>query len=104
MDLTSPDKVFKAAAFEPSEDDLAEHKREERNKKMKMKKRHDSPPPTAYTVPDVLTDSDDDDLPEVGHIFDRNWKKAKAKQEADSDVRDRLLSLLFSQVILNTLF
>ncbi|PPQ94269.1 hypothetical protein CVT25_004926 [Psilocybe cyanescens] len=85
VDLTSPDKVFKAAAFEPSEDDLAEHKREERNKKMKMKKRHDSPPPTAYTVPDVLTDSDDDDLPEVGHIFDRNWKKAKAKQEADSD-------------------
>lgn len=90
MDLASADKVFKLAAFEPSEDDIAEHKRHEKDKKLKMKRRRDASPPTRYNIPDVLSDSDSDDLPEVGEIFNHNWKKGKAKQEPDSDVRRRL--------------
>lgn len=80
MDLTSPDKVFKASAFQPTDEDLDDHKRgekEKRNAKGKPKA-----PPSNYVIPDVLSDSDSDDLPEVSDIF--NYRK-KAKIEPNSD-------------------
>uniref|UniRef100_A0A8H7XLY1 Uncharacterized protein n=1 Tax=Psilocybe cubensis TaxID=181762 RepID=A0A8H7XLY1_PSICU len=83
VDLTSADKVFKSAAFEPTEDDIAEHKRQEKDKRMQKKKKRE--PLTRYNIPDVLSDSDSDDLPEVGDILKSNWKKGKAKKEPESD-------------------
>lgn len=83
MDLTSADKVFKASAFEPTDEDLADHKRDEKAKRNAKNK--PKPPPSKYDVPDILSDSDSDDLPEVNDIFNYR-KKAKVEPESDDDV------------------
>ncbi|KAF8888452.1 SNF2 family N-terminal domain-containing protein [Gymnopilus junonius] len=85
MDMKSPDKVFKASAFEPTEEDLGNHARDKRrarhdSRKGFTKKRSPSPV-KVIDIPDVLDDSDDD-LPEVGHMLDTPLKKQRRKLAA----------------------
>ncbi|KDR65835.1 hypothetical protein GALMADRAFT_131232 [Galerina marginata CBS 339.88] len=90
MDMKSTDKVFKASAFEPSEEEVTnqiQSKRRAKSGKGRVQARSPSPTPS---IPDVLDDSDDD-LPEVGHIFDtplKKHKKVTKKDPYDSDMVD----------------
>lgn len=83
------DKVFKSAAFEPTDEDLREYSRSKRHVKKEKTSRHDirmrSPSPVrsispARSIPDVLDDSDDD-LPDVAHMLDTPPKKRKEKMQ-----------------------
>ena len=89
MDLKSADKVFKSAAFEPTDEELREHSRSKRRVLLKKKSSHDikmrSPSPVrslspARSIPDIFDDSDDD-LPDVAHMLETPPNKRKAKMQ-----------------------
>ena len=87
MDLKSADKVFKSAAFEPTDEELREYSRSKRRVKQKsnhnIKMRSPSPARSlspATSIPDIFDDSDDD-LPDVAHMLDTPPKKRKAKMQ-----------------------
>ena len=99
MDLKATDKVFKSAAFEPSETDKGNYKRNQRS----QKKRSSGYKSELFVkeVPDELISDSDDDLPDVAHMLD--GKKGKGKQKAqvissddDSDVRISTLKYLLA--------
>lgn len=87
MDLKASDKVFKASAFEPTEEDIRNYKRKQRSpKKGGVESRR-----FATEVPEELASDSDDDLPDVAHMLD---KKSKGRRRAkvlisddDDDVR-----------------
>ena len=79
--MKSPDKVFKASAFEPTDEELSNHIREKKQAKRDAWRRKRSPSPIVIDIPDVLDDSDDD-LPEVGAIFSTPLKKQRQKLAA----------------------
>lgn len=84
MDLASADKMFKSSAFEPTDQEIHEYKR---NNRRARSNRYDgsasavdikrSPSP-AGSIPDELMSDSDDDLPDVAHMHD-NPKKKKGK-------------------------
>jgi hypothetical protein len=89
MDLKSADKVFKSAAFEPTDEELREHTRSKWRIKKEKTGRHDikmrSPSPVrsispTSSIPDIFDDSDDD-LPDVAHMLDTPPKKRKEKEK-----------------------
>lgn len=89
MDLKSADKVFKSAAFEPTDEELREHTRSKWRRKKEKTSRHDikmrSPSPVrsispTSSIPDIFDDSDDD-LPDVAHMLDTPPKKRKEKEK-----------------------
>ncbi|KAF8809842.1 SNF2 family DNA-dependent ATPase [Phlegmacium glaucopus] len=89
VDLKSTDKVFKSAAFEPTEEELREYARSGRRVKKEKASYHAikmrSPSPVrsispARSIPDVLDDSDDD-LPDVAHMLDTLPKKRKENMQ-----------------------
>jgi hypothetical protein len=87
MDLKAPDKVFKAAAFEPSDEDVQNYKRNQRNPKTVgsdvSSKRSAG---FAADIPDELVSDSDDDLPDVANMLDR--KKDKDTQKANVTTSD----------------
>ncbi|KAH0579625.1 hypothetical protein H2248_002475 [Termitomyces sp. 'cryptogamus'] len=91
-DLT-PNKVFKASAFEPTDEELTKHAREtHRNYGVRRVSARDfkirSPSSTASFEDRGLDDSDDD-LPDVSTIFDkRPAKRQKKSQVIASDEDD----------------
>ena len=102
VDLKSADKVFKSAAFEPTDEELREYARSkrrvktEKNIRQDMKMRSPSPvrsiSPTS-SIPDIFDDSDDD-LPDVAHMLDTP-KKRKEKKKAKVSVSKFLMSQAF---------
>jgi len=86
MDLRSSDKVFKISAFEPSEEELNDYIRSKRKANSSrqgiVKEKARSPSPV-LSIPDELSDSDEE-FPEVSQMFNTAKKgKAKAKHEED---------------------
>jgi hypothetical protein len=89
MDMKSGDKVFKSAAFEPTDEELREYSRSkwrvkrEKTSRQDIKMRSPSPvrsiSPTS-SIPDIFDDSDDD-LPDVAHMLDTPPKKRKEKEK-----------------------
>jgi hypothetical protein len=88
MNLKASDKVFKASAFEPSEEDIRNYNRNPRSGKSGS----DSKPKRfAIDIPDDLISDSDDDLPDVAHMLDSKKGKNKRKTQVitsddDSDV------------------
>ncbi|KAF9007048.1 SNF2 family DNA-dependent ATPase [Cyathus striatus] len=96
----SPEKMFKAAAFEPTDEELTRHADERRRAKRKNQKplrdvRMRSPSPVASL--DEYTSDDSDDLPDIEHMFDDKPKKhSKNSRVMDSD--DEEMGLTMEQV------
>ena len=87
MDLKASDKVFKASAFEPTEEDIQNYKRKRRSpKKGGVESRN-----FVTEVPEDLASDSDDDLPDVAHMLDKKSKdRRRAKvltSDDDDDVR-----------------
>jgi len=87
MDLRSADKVFKISAFKPSEEELNDYIRSKRQThssgQRTVKKEKARSPSPALSIPDELSDSDEE-FPEVSQMFNTAKKgKLKAKQEED---------------------
>jgi len=86
MDLKSPDKIFKSAAFIPTDEELREYARSKRRERKEKANGQDmemrspssvrSLSPTS-SIPDVFDDSDEDDLPDVAQML----KKRKEKMQ-----------------------
>ena len=86
--MKSGDKVFKSAAFEPSDEELRDYSRSKWQVKRKKTSRRDikmrSPSPVrsispTSSIPDIFDDSDDD-LPDVAHMLDTPPRKRKEKE------------------------
>ncbi|CAA7262707.1 unnamed protein product [Cyclocybe aegerita] len=91
MDMKSADKVFKAAAFEPTDEEISNHKREKKdarrakyNDRYEIKTRSPSP---ARSIPDTLDDSDDD-LPDMADMLKDMLKKPKKVKDEDEEMLD----------------
>jgi len=88
MDLKASDKVFKASAFEPTEEDIRNYKRNQRSPR-KGGVRSKESGRFATEVPDELASDSDDDLPDVAHMLDKKSKvrrKAEVLMSDDDDV------------------
>lgn len=101
MHLKSADKIFKSAAFEPTDEELREYARSKRRVKNEKRNRHDikmqSPSPSrsispTRSIPDILDDSDDD-LPDVAHMLDTPPKERKAKMQQRSKAKMDIFDL-----------
>lgn len=62
--MKSPDKVFKASAFEPTDEEVKNYNR---SKKAAKSSKSTSP---ARTTPDELLTDSDDDLPDVAQMME----------------------------------
>ncbi|KAG6887923.1 hypothetical protein C0992_010201 [Termitomyces sp. T32_za158] len=98
-DLT-PSKVFRASAFEPTDEELTKHARDTRRRKgarrmSDVKTR--SPSPKA-SLDDSGLDDSDDDLPDVSTILDRRPAKRQKKSHAIDDDDDEVVDLTIDQV------
>lgn len=87
MDLRSLDKVFKISTFEPSEEELNDYIRSKRKANSSrqgiVKKEKARSPSPVLSIPDELSDSDEE-FPEVSQMFNTAKKgKMKAKHEED---------------------
>lgn len=86
MDLRSADKVFKISAFEPSDEELRDYirsRRQANSSRLGIVKEKARSPSPALSIPDELSDSDEE-FPEVSQMFNTSKKgKVKAKQEED---------------------
>ena len=93
MDLTSPEKVFKISTFEPSEEELDEYIRSKRRgnstRHGTVKKEKARSPSPAISIPDELSDSDEE-FPEVSKMFNSLAKKDKMEAKQEEDVSRRL--------------
>lgn len=87
MDLKASDKVFKASAFEPSEDDIRNYKRNQNSPRTDDVESKRSAA-FATEVPDELTSDSDDDLPDVAHMLDNKKNKGQGKSQVLSDDDD----------------
>ncbi|KAF9528788.1 SNF2 family N-terminal domain-containing protein [Crepidotus variabilis] len=93
MDMKSNDKVFKTAAFEPTDEEIQEFKHNRRvaarskafKNKVKMP-RSPTPASPASSIPDELPSDSDDDLPDIAHMHDSPRKLKKGKAKAKSKV------------------
>jgi len=89
MDMKPPDRVFKMSAFEPSEEELEEYIRSKRRgnsiRHGVVKKDKARSPSPALSIPDELSDSDEE-FPEVSKMFNSPAKKDKMKAKKEEDV------------------
>ncbi|KAG6840497.1 hypothetical protein C0991_006327 [Blastosporella zonata] len=95
-------KVFKASAFEPTDEELTNHARETRRAKGARRRgvRMRSPTPEK-TFEDRGLDDSDDDFPDVSTILDkRPAKRQKKSKGVDSDGEDdeKLTELTMDQI------
>ncbi|KAG6810754.1 hypothetical protein H0H92_010463 [Tricholoma furcatifolium] len=99
-DLTA-DKVFKASAFEPTDEELTNHAQETRRAKAprKVPNRRIRSPTPEKTFEDRGVDDSDDDLPDVSFMMDtRPAKRQKPNRVVDSDDDEELTDLTLSQI------
>lgn len=95
MNDLSADKIFKSAAFEPSDEELSNHarskRREKKGKSSRSEVRLRSPSPLKSFEDFMISDSDDD-LPDVASMFEDRPKKRQKKnmKSAPDDVGDFL--------------
>jgi hypothetical protein len=93
MNDLSADKIFKSAAFEPSDEELRNHARSKRQEKKvrstrgSIIKSQRSPSPLK-SFEDFLMSESDDDLPDVANMFEDRPKKRQKKnmKSAPDDV------------------
>jgi hypothetical protein len=90
MDLRSSDKVFKISTFQPSEEELNDYIRSKRKANSSRqgiaKKEKARSPSPVLSIPDELSDSDEE-FPEVSQMFNTAKKgKMKAKLSQISDI------------------
>jgi len=89
MDMKSSDKVFKASAFEPTDEEVKGYNRSKKAANLPLiPKSSKSTSPTRAT-PDELLSESDDDLPDVAQMMEITKKKVNL---TNGDV----MSLLFS--------
>ncbi|KIM41993.1 hypothetical protein M413DRAFT_71424 [Hebeloma cylindrosporum] len=90
MDLRSPEKVFKISAFMPSAEEIDDYIRSKRRANSSrqgiVKKEKARSPSPALSIPDELSDSDEE-FPEVSQMFIKK-PKVEAKQEQDVKMID----------------
>jgi len=93
MNDISADKIFKSAAFEPSDEELSNHARSKRQEKrgrssggVIIKSRRSPSPLKSFE--DFLMSDSDDDLPDVANMFEDRPKKRQKKhmKSAPDDV------------------
>lgn len=82
-DLKAPDKVFKASAFEPSEEDIQVYKRNRRSPSTSDESKKSRG--TLQDVPDKLESDSDDDLPDVAHMLGSKTKGGRGANVITSD-------------------
>lgn len=93
MNDIGADKIFKSAAFEPSDEELSNHARSKRQEKrgrssggVIIKSRRSPSPLKSFE--DFLMSDSDDDLPDVANMFEDRPKKRQKKhmKSAPDDV------------------
>ena len=91
MNDLSGDKIFKSAAFEPSDEELSNHARTKRQEKKGRSSRGVIVKPRCSPSPfqsfeDFLMSDSDDDLPDVANMFeDRPKKRQKINMKSAPD-------------------
>src|SRR6266511_3576903 len=79
MDLKSPDKVFKASAFEPTDEEIQAYNRNEKAASRPLVPKSGKPTSPARSIPDELLSESDDDLPDVAQMMEIKKKKDQSK-------------------------
>lgn len=107
MDMKSADKVFKSAAFGPTDEELREYARSKRRERKERDIEMRSPSPArslspTSSIPDVFDDSDDD-LPDVAQMLKKRKEKMQSTKSKVSifQIAQRVM-FLFIYFILNS--
>ena len=70
MDMKSLDKVFKASAFEPTDEEVKEYNRSQKAANLPLIPKSSKLTSAIRTTPDELLSESDDDLPDVAQMME----------------------------------